>query len=238
MKRKYNILLILSGIILLFQSCEPQIKDDSRILIKGIVVDGNNNPIPNISVRSQVYDSTLGEAITDANGQFQFTSLEVENNYSLNITVNIKPYDNNNYYNEDYIFNQTENPDYSGKNYYSSSINRRATIYNLGQIQLNKAARLAVLFNNVPGDNNSVAYKLEYQSAICEINIDTLNNSEDCTVNDDYYQQIDINSTNFQTNLNSQLGTTVLLKYILNDEPEQTISIPLTNTENTYVFEY
>lgn len=236
MKRKYFFQLLSLGVLLLFHSCDPQIKDDSRILIKGSIVDGNNNPIPNISVRSQVYNSTLGEAITDVNGQFQFTSLEVENNYSLNIRVNLKPYDD--YYYDNYIFNETENPDYSGKNYYSNSTNRSATTYNLGQIQLNKAARLTVLFNNIPGDANNVAYKLEYKSAICEINLGELNNPEDCSVNDDYYHQLDINTTNFQTNLNSQLGTTVLLKYIMNNEPEQTISILLTNIDNTYVFEF
>lgn len=241
MKRKCLIPLYFMGILLLLQSCEPEIKDDFRILVKGSIVDSQNNPVPNISVRCQTYSIILGQAVSDANGQFQFTSLEVESYNSLNILVNMK---SNNYYdwNYDYYegglnYDLTENPDYSGKQYFSNSQNRPAATYNLEKIQLNEASRLAVLFTNIPGDNNAVAYKLEYDSAICLIDLN-LNDSEECHFDDDFYQQLDINSNNFQINLNSQLGTTVKLKYILNNDPEQTISIPLTNLENTYVFEY
>lgn len=223
-------------------SCEPEIMDDRRILVKGNIVDSENNPIPNISVRTQSYSRILGQAVTDANGNFKFTSLEVEDYNSLNIMVNIKAgnyYEDGGYiyYEGGYNYDLTENPDYSAKQYFNNFQNRPAATYNLEKIQLNEAARLAVLFTNIPGDNNTVAYKLEYDSAICLIDLN-INDSEECHFDDDFYQQLDINSTNFQINLNSQLGTTVLFKYILNNEPEQTISIPLANLENTYVFEY
>ncbi|SRX55667.1 carboxypeptidase-like regulatory domain-containing protein [Aequorivita sp. CIP111184] len=235
MKRKYLSLFLLFAIVFLFQSCDPQIMDDRRILVKGNIVDSANNPIQNISVRTQSYGTILGETVSDANGQFQFTSLDVEDYNGLNIIVNMKT--SSYYYEGDYDFDLTENANYSAKQYFSNSQNREAVTYNLGKIQLNEAARLDILFHNIPGDNNTVAYKLEYDSAICQIDLN-LNGSEDCYFDNDYYQQLDINSSNFQTNLNSQLGTTVLFKYILNNEPEQTISIPLTNLENTYVFEY
>lgn len=209
--------------------------DDRRTVIKGNIVDSENNPIANISVRCQIYGEILGEAVSDANGEFQFTSLEAERNYTQNIMVNMKS--SSYYYDDNYNSDLIENFDYTAKQYFSNSTNRAATAYNLGQIQLNEAARLDILYNNIPGDNNRVAYKLEYESAICKIDLN-LNDSEDCQVNNDYYHQLDINSTDFQTTLNSQLGTAVIFKYILNSEPEQTISIPLTNLENTYVFEY
>lgn len=235
MKRKHLLQFLFLGILLLLQSCVPEIKDDSRILVKGNIVDSANNPIPNISVRCQSHYTILGEAISDANGQFQFTSLEVEDYNSLNIMVNLET--GSYYYEGEYGSDLIENPNYSAKQYFNNFQNRPVTTYNLGRVQLNEAARLNILFNNIPGDNNTVAYKLEYDSAICQIDLN-LNNSEDCRFDNDNYQQLDINSSNFQTNLDSQLGTTVLLKYILNNEPEQTISIPLSNLENTYVFEY
>ncbi|WP_026449782.1 carboxypeptidase-like regulatory domain-containing protein [Aequorivita capsosiphonis] len=235
MRKLYTSQLLLLGILLLFQSCDIRVMDDHRILIKGSVVDGENNPIPNIPIRSHAYSEIFGETLTDANGNFEFTSLEAENYYRLEIGVNIKT--NIYYYDGGYSYDLTENPDYSGKQYFKDSRDRNASTYNLGKIQLNKAARLTILFNNTPGDNNAVAYKIEYQSAICEIDLNH-NNPEDCFVNDDYYQQLDINTSNFQNTFNSQLGSTVLLKYILNNEPEQTIAIPLTNTDNTYVFEF
>jgi len=236
MKRNYLLQILFLGILLLLQSCDPEIKNDTRILIKGNIVDSANNPIPNISVRCQARYAVLGEAISDANGQFQFTSLEVEAFDSLNILVNIKP--GSNYYNEDYGYPLIENTNYSAKQYFNNFHNRPATTYNLGTVQLNEAAQLTIFFNNIPGDNNSVSYKLEYDSAICQIDLN-LNNSEDCNyLQDDYYQLLDITSSSFETNLESQLNTTVLLKYKLNNEPEETISIPLTNLENTHVFEF
>ncbi len=242
MKRKYLIPLLFLGILMLLQSCEPDVRDDFRILVKGSIVDSQNNPVANISVRCQTYGIILGQAVSDANGQFQFTSLDVDSYNPLNILVNVKSdnyyYDGGyNYYEGGFNYDLTENADYSAKQYFSNLQNRPAATYNLGKIQLNQAARLAVLFTNIPGDNNAVAYKLEYDSAICLVDLN-LNDSEDCHFDDDFYQQLDINSSNFQINLNSQLGTTVLFKYILNNEPEQIISIPLTNFENTYVFEY
>lgn len=234
MKRKYLFQSLFLGILLLLQSCDPQIMDDRRILVKGNIVDSANNPIPNISVRCQSYGTILGQAVSDANGQFQFTSLEVESYNGLNIMVNM--ISSSYYYEGGYGYDLIENPTYSAKQYFSNVQNRAATTYNLGKIQLNEAATLAILFNNIPGDSNTVAYKIEYESAICQIDLN--NDSEDCYFDNDYYQQLDINTSNFQTNLNSQLGTAVILKYILNNEPEQSISIPLTNLENTYVFEY
>lgn len=236
MKRKCLFPILLLNALLLLQSCDPQIMDDRRILVKGTILDTSNNPVPNINVRCQTYGLILGEAKSDANGKFQFTSLDAETYESFNILVNMKK--DSYYYGETYYFESTENPAYSAKQYISTSNNRPAKTYDLGSIQLNDVAQLTVLFNNIPGDNNSVAYKFEYDSAVCQIDLE-VPNSEDCNFEDsNYYQQLDINTANFQTNLNSQLGSTVIFKYILNNEPEQTIYIPLSNTENTYVFEF
>lgn len=235
MKRKYFIEALLFGALLLFQACQVQIMDDRRIAIKGSIVDSANNPVAGISVRCISSYETLGEAISDANGQFQFTSLETENNYPLNIVVNVTPY--NYYYYDDYNIGSLENPNYSAKDYFSNSSNREASSYDLRKIQLNEVAKFTLFLNNTPGDNNTLAYKLDYVTAVCRIDL-SANNSEDCTAIDNVYNQLDSSASNFTIDLESQLGTTVLFKYILNSEPERTIAIPLTNPENTYVFEY
>jgi hypothetical protein len=235
MKRKYLFQLLFLGVLLLLQSCEVQIMDDRRILVKGNIVDSSNNPIPGISVRCESSYLNLGEAISDANGQFEFTSLEVETYNSLNITVNVK--EDGYYYYDDYNYGNLENPAYSAKNYFNNATNRNAATYNLGRIQLNEVARLALFINNTPGDNNSLAYKLNYDTSVCQIDLN-VSDSEDCKSFDDSYNQLDPSSSSFDIELESQLGTTVLFKYILNNEPEQTIAITLTNLENTYVFEY
>jgi hypothetical protein len=210
--------------------------NDRRILVKGKIVDSENLPIPNIKVRTETYDVILGEAVSDADGKFQFTSLDAKSYNGLNIMVNIK-YDSY-YYGGDYYNDATNNPAYSAKKYFNDLDNRPASTYDLGTIQLRDAAQLTVLFNNISGDNNNVAYKFEYDSAVCQIDLN-IPDSEDCAQDEsNFYSQLDANTANFQTVINGQLGTTVLFKYILNNEPEQTISIPLNNTENTYVFEF
>lgn len=236
MKRSplFPMLLLLVGVWL--QSCDPQIMDDRRILVKGSILDAQNNPVPNIKVRCQTYALVLGEAVSDANGQFQFTSLDAESYNGLNIMVNMKS--GSYYYDDDFYYDAIDNPAYSAKHYYTTETNRPAQTYDLGTVKLNDAAQLTVFFNNLPGDNNSVTYKFEYDGSICKTDL-TSPESENCDLDDnDYYQLIDSSTENFQVDINSQLGTTVLLKYAFNNEPEQTISIPLINTENTYVFEY
>lgn len=235
MKRKYTSQLLLIGILLFFQSCEIDIMNNRRILVKGSIVDSSNNPISNISVRSEAYGATMGETVSDANGQFQFTSLEAESNYPLDIVVNMQSYGYN--YGGGYNYGFLENADYSGKHYFNNSRKRRNSSYDLGQIELREIALLTIFFNNIRGDNNVVAYKFEYESAICQIDLN-LNSPENCQFLDDFYNQLDPTTSNFQSNLYCQLGTTVLLTYIMNNEPKQTISIPLTNPETIYVFEY
>lgn len=236
MKPKYFIQGILLGILLLLQSCQIDIMNNRRILVKGRIVDSNNNPIANISVRSETSnESTLGETVSDKNGEFQFTSLITEGTYPYDIVVNLKSY--RNYWNDGYEFGDLENLNYSGKRYFNNTRNRDASLYNLGTIQLNEVAKFTLLLQNTPGDTNTLAFRLDYETAICKIDLIT-NGPEDCQVRDVIYQQLDSTSSNLQINLQSQLDTNVLFKYVLNGEPEQIISIPLSNPETTYVFEY
>lgn len=235
MKKIYMSQLLLLGVFLLFQSCQVQIMDNRRILISGTIVDNDNNPIPNISVRSQTHGEILGETVSDANGQFQYTSLESETNYPFDIMVNLKTYssgwygDNNSWL--------LENSNYSAKNYYNYSRNRNQSHYSLGAIQLSAPAQFSLFLNNIRGDNNTVSFKLEYETAICKIDLN-IGDLENCYFEDESYRRLDQNTENFEINLESRLGTTLLFKYKLNNDPEQTISIPLTNPENSYVFEY
>jgi len=243
MKRKFLTPIIILATIILFQSCHIQIENDRRIAISGTVVDGSGNPIPNINVRSEVNGEILGTSNSDENGNFEFVSLEAENYYGLNIVVNVKQYsyeDGDYYYGYDYGYGTglPENSNYSGKRYFNSNSDRERSTYNLGQIQLNEPATLTLFLNNIPGDTNSLAYTFEYDSAVCQIDITGQNPEETCKIFNDYYNLLDANSTNTQISIESQRNSIVNFKYILNNEPEQTISIPLSNPENTYVFEY
>lgn len=231
------------GALFLFQSCHIQIENNRRIVVKGSVADAAGNPIENISIFTKRYGETLGASISDANGNFQFVSLEAEGSGGLSIMVNLKP---SNYGYDDYYYNsnqgynseQLQNADFSGTIYFNDDINRTRSIYDLGQIQLNKIAALKLILKNSPGDANTISYSLEYAAPICQIDVNAPNGQEECQIIDDYYPVLDPTSENVEINLESQLGTNVLFKYQLNNQPEQTVSIPLTNPQNSYVFEY
>jgi len=233
MKIKHISLLI--GIAFLFHACEVQIEDDRRILVKGNIIDSSNNPLANVSVRSGVEGTILGEAFSDENGQFQFTSLEADGNYALDIIVNLSSNDNN--WKGSYNIEHIENPEYSAKRYFYNLTKRKESGYDLGQIILRNPARLTLFINNIPGDNNTLKYQLEYMPTICEIDLKS-NNFESCWFNSDEYRHLDEDYSNIQVEVDSQLGSSVTFNYILNNEPMQSISIPLSNSENTYVFEY
>ncbi|WP_313114684.1 carboxypeptidase-like regulatory domain-containing protein [Aequorivita sediminis] len=236
MRRKHLFQYLLFGIVLLFQSCEVDIMNDKRVLVTGTIVDSSNNPIPNISVRSQTTrNAILGEAISDENGQFEFTSLMSKPPYNFYIAVNSKPFGE--IWHHSYDTELIENIDYSAKAFGDESNNRNVSTYNLGVIQLNKYAKLNLHINNIPGDSNTLEFKLNYDSAICKVDLNG-NDLNQCVDEDFEFRFLDSEYSDIYINVESQLGTTVDFIYKLNDGPEQTISIPLTNPENTYVFEY
>ncbi|MCG2431318.1 carboxypeptidase-like regulatory domain-containing protein [Aequorivita xiaoshiensis] len=236
MRRKHLFQYFLLGMVLLFQSCEVDIMNDKRVLVTGTIVNSDNNPIPNISVRSQTTrNAILGEAISDENGQFEFTSLMSKPPYNFYIAVNSKPFGEIWYYH--YDTELIENIDYSAKAFYDETSNRNATTYNLGVIQLNKYAKLNLHINNIPGDTNTLEFKLDYDSAICRVDLNG-NDFNQCEDEDFEFRFLDSEYSDIYMNVESQLGSTVDFIYKLNGEPEQSISIPLTNPENTYVFEY
>lgn len=244
MKRKYFGQILIISALLLFQSCHIQIENNRRITISGTVVDSQGSPISNISIRSEVFGEVIGASVSDENGKFEFVSLEAQSSKGLDILVNVKPssYEYDNYYygfDNDYGTGLPENDEYSGKRYFNPSSNREESSYNLGRIQLNEIATLSLFLNNLPGDENVVSYYLEYTNDVCKIDVNLESSPDECVITQgDYITVLDPESQNTQVNLQSQLGTSVFFKYQLNNQPEQTISIPLTNSENSYVFEY
>ncbi|WP_271424825.1 carboxypeptidase-like regulatory domain-containing protein [Aequorivita sinensis] len=236
MKRKHLFQYLFLGIAFVLQSCEVDIMNDKRVLVTGTIVDSNNNPISNISVRSETSrEALLGETISNENGQFEFTSLMSKPPYNFYIAVNSKPFSEIWHYH--YDTELIENIDYSAKAFYDESNNRNASTYHLGVIQLNKYAKLNLHINNIPGVTNTLEYKLNYDSAICRVNLNG-NDLNRCEDDESEFRFLDSEYSDIHINVESQLGTTVAFIYKLNGEPEQTISIPLTNPENTYVFEY
>ena len=72
-------LLTILVLLLLFSSCETRIQDNRRLVITGKIQDQNNNPLENINVISGDESFKLGSIRSGENGEFQLTSLSIDN---------------------------------------------------------------------------------------------------------------------------------------------------------------
>ncbi len=237
MKRKLLLLLLLNSLFL-FQSCHVQIENNRRIQIKGKVVDSNGNPVPDIVVRMEVEDYILGSAVSEPSGKFNFISLD-SHGYDERITINLEKFEDG-IISYDYNgLRALENSAYSGKLYYNIPENNEDLVYDLGTIQLNPTAVFILQLKNIPGDTNTLSYRIDYTLPICQISL-TDTGFEDFCNNyfDDYFEILESNSPDKEISHKTQLGTEITITYSLNDGPEETITIPVNQTETTYVFEY
>lgn len=86
----------IAGLALIFNSCQVDYEDNSRLLFKGVVNDGSQNPFPGLPV--DVYASTgdgpfgvterIGVGKTAADGTFDIVALAPKNRTFLQLLIN------------------------------------------------------------------------------------------------------------------------------------------------------
>lgn len=220
----YKILLF--SAVLLFTSCEKlEITNNERLLVKGKVVDENGNALPNISIKTEAVNRSLANTRSDANGNFELTSLNA-NTDPLHVLVNIASS----------INFENENPDYSSKVYTSEGANSQLLL-DLGTITLSGLGSFSLYLKNLSGDNNSLEYTLSYTSKVCRLSLES-NSNPFCELDQVENGFADPTSENRTLNRESILGSVAIIEYKLNNGATQTIEIPVTNPPTTYVFEY
>jgi hypothetical protein len=226
MKHHFFKILMLSVVLSAIGCVEKlDVSSNERLLVKGTVVDQNGNPLQNISIKTGAVLKTLASTNSDASGHFEFTSLNA-NDKPLSVLVNI-----------DYPIDlENGNPDYSSK-VYSSGVANRNLLLDLGTVTLNGVGTFSLFLKNQPGDNNSLSYTLSYTSNICNLPINA-NGNDFCELDQTESNYFDQNSENRTINRESILGSFAVFEYSLNNEPTQTIEIPVTNPPTNYVFEY
>jgi len=226
---KQNLLkFLLLTILLSLTSClgdDVDIESNRRILVKGKVVDILGNPLPDISVVTSAHGDALGQTHSDASGNFSLISLD-EQFDPLDIFINV-----------DNFYNIHINYDFSNRSYYSETHNK-TLLHDLGTIVLGKRATLNLTFNNLPGDENTLVYKIKYTPANCELPLNVFDPPENCDLAASFQGELDPISENRTIFTETVLGTNAILEYSLNFEAAQTIEIPLTNLATNYVFVY
>lgn len=213
-------------IVFAFSSCEKlDISDNQRLLIKGKIVDPNGEALVNIPIKTQAVNHILAKTTTDNNGNFEFTSLNA-NTDPLHVLINIAAN----------FELENENPDYASKVFTSKGANEQLLL-DLGTVTLNDVGSFSLLLKNLPGDNNTVQYSLSYTSKVCRLPLE-FNSQDTCQFDQSTEGFLDATSQNRTLGYESITGTNAVFEYKLNDEPTQTIEIPVTNPPATYVFEY
>src|SRR5690606_15662275 len=110
-----------------------------RLLVKGKVVDENGNALPYISIKTEAVNRSLANTRSDANGNFELTSLNA-NTDPLHVLVNIASS----------INFENENPDYSSNVYTSEGANSQLLL-DLGTITLSGLGSFSLYLKNLSG---------------------------------------------------------------------------------------
>jgi len=223
--KSYLYKIILFTVILSFSSCEKlEITNNERLLVKGKIVDQNGNALSNISIKTEAVNRILAKTSTDANGNFELTSLNASTD-PLYVLVNI----------ESNFYFENENPDYASKVYSSEDANKQLLL-DLGTVTLSGLGSFSLLLKNLPGDNNTVEYTLSYTSKVCHLPLEF--NNDICEFDQSTQDFLEVNSQNRTIGGESILGSVAVFEYKVNGGSTQTIEIPVTNPTTTYVFEY
>ncbi|SDB47922.1 hypothetical protein SAMN03097699_1599 [Flavobacteriaceae bacterium MAR_2010_188] len=220
--KKSLILILLLSMALIRCQCEPDIKDNERSLLDGIITDTNDNPLGDVTVSLKVHDLNLGKGLTDQNGFFQFISLvSSRNDYSL-ILKPLDPQSEYSDYKIDFL-----NRLFNGSN-------------NLGTIPLSKKALLKLQIRNTSNNSASISYSITYRIPECTV-------SGDDSVSVDYYNCFDTNfysdritpaESNLDIEFISILGSTAVLTYTLENAETQLENILLNQSQTNYILEY
>jgi len=224
--KPYLYKFLLFSVVLLFSSCEKlEITNNERLLVKGKIVDQNGNAIPNIPIKTEASNYILAKTRTDDNGNFELTSLNA-NTDPLHVLVNIATS----------LYFENENTEYASKVYSSEGANKQLLL-DMGTVTLNGLGTFSIFLKNLPGDTNTVEYTFSYASKVCRLPLE-FNSNDVCEFDQSTQDFLEVNSQNRTISGESILGTVAIFEYKLNNEPKQTIEIPVTNPPVNYVFEY
>ncbi|PVW16307.1 hypothetical protein DDV96_03315 [Marixanthomonas spongiae] len=207
---------------MLLLSCDPEVKENERSLVKGTVLDFEGNPIAIVPVTTTTGKLLLGEDFTDRNGNFEFTSLEPK---SGDLIIDVNAEDDNSPFGTYSII-------YSQKPLQQN--------YNLSNITLRKKAILVFDIKKTSTENSTLDWSLEYTEPFCEVYDDEETNQSigRCYENTSFSEILDAANPDFESEFASVQNTTAQFTYQINKEAPQTISIELTEATNFYEFEY
>ena len=207
---------------LLLFSCDPDIEYNTRILVKGKVVNSEQEPISNIDVSLFAYGNILGEDISDKNGNFSFVSFKSNIGYEIALnpssskfsSVSIVPVNNDNPYDD---------------------------LYRLGEIELKPVSLLNFEINKTSTEEHQLTWRLRYSSSHCTYEYDFVSlvpGTQECHETNTFSYKQNINQPNFSKQFKTLQNTNVKFIYQLDNQPEVSLEILMKNQTFDYEFTY
>jgi len=237
MEIKLNQILVL-GLLFLLLSCETRFETNTRVLVKGKVVDDFGQPISNAEISVYTQKGTgyiltpgpsgedeylLGRNICNADGTFSVTSI-----FDEDVDFFIEVVSDNNF--SEYIY-KTSTLFYTPEN----------LVFDLQTVTLKELVNVNYNISRVSGEGNSISYTFTFIDDFC---IEVFEEGE-LIENESYcFQDIELNGTlndnlpNIERNFSSVLGSIVEFTYSINNQPEvsETFTIGQENYEFTFTY--
>lgn len=232
MKKKFYGALALCALAVFSYNCAFDIEDNTRVLVKGTLVDSQGNPLQDILVSSKGDDNNLGSQLSQADGTFEYTSLESNRVYDIFINEQ-------NFFSGSGVIGNTDFQQIKYSNVTASG-SRKRDVYDLGTLTLFQRATLLLQINKTSSGNAVLQWELQFTDDRCSFVTNDSDILEESFCNEtnevDNVQNND--RPDFEQSYETLLDTEATFNYTIDNGPLQSIQI-IINQENTdYVFEY
>jgi len=213
-------------------SCEVQLEDNTRIFVKGTIKDQDNGPISeakisvltkrgNFSGGENAY--ILGEGYSGSDGMFSVISF----------------YDKD----EDFAIEVAFGEAYSTYVYKSNTLDFTPTdlTFNLETVTLKKLANFNYNIVRTSGEANTITYSFKYIEGFCleYFEGETLNELQSVCYQERFISRtLNDNNPDYEWLLHVPIGEVVEFTYSINDTPEITELITITEDNYDFTFTY
>ena len=212
------------------------IENNRRVAVMGSLVNDTGDPIKGILIQSSGNDNVLGHATSDESGMFSFTSLESNaGDFSIDINPN---------YSRDTLYLPI-----SYINGYRSTLvaldayngNRSQNSYDLGTIQLRRPAYLDLMIKRTSTANDTLHWTVTLPENFCEnyflkSNIDTTRTR--CFASFTQSGTLKPGDEDQNPGFGTIKNAAAIFEYTINSGAHQRISIPISQYNTSYVFEF
>lgn len=232
-------LLLLFIVCSAIPACSPEIKNDTRVLVEGKVLNEAGKPLANIPVWSKADHFLLGKTKTDPQGNFKFTSLEsTAKDYTIVVNELLKYKQ----FNQEEFTPMSDSGDtlYTEASYSYKKSEFQKT-YSLPPLTLKKSATLNLSIKKNTTTEETLTWSLTMPHPNCRYNFDDDEFTEYdayCYSLFDYHKHLGPNRPEFEKKFRSVLNTKATFKYSINGGEEKTIVIYLSKPSTDYAFEY